>query len=199
MDQGDNRHNVTGLLLKWQAGSEDALKELIPMIYDELRIIARSQLRKERANHTFKTDGLVNEAFLKMWGQRSMNIRSRAHFFGIAARAMRQILVDYARELRTEKRGGAFDRLYLDNIDNLSKERPVDLISLDEALDELQKWDPQKCRMVEMRYFAGLTNEQTAQVLGISVATVKREWTFSRSWLKRKMSEEKTNSNSFRR
>ena len=188
MVDSDGVQDVTRLLVAWQGGDEGALEVLMPMIEDELGVIARSQLRKERQNHTFRTNDLVNEAFLKLFGQRAMNIQNRNHFFGIAARAMRQVLVDYARECRTEKRGGGYDRLHLENIDNLSKERPVDLILLDEALDELQKRDQQKCRLVEMRYFAGLTNEQTADVLGISVATVKRDWTFARSWLKRKMS-----------
>ena len=183
--------NVTQLLMAWQEGSEGALKELMPLVYQELCIIARSHLKKERPHHTLNTVALVNEAYVRLCSQNDLNFQSRAHFFGIAARTMRQILVDYARECQAEKRGGQRERIFAENIDGFSKEKAIELVKLDEALKNLAQIDEKKCRIVEMRYFGGLTLAETAQVLKTSIATLKREWAIAKAWLLRDISEKK--------
>ncbi len=181
--------DVTLLLNAWRDGSQEALNQLMALVYDELCIIARSRLKKERRHHTFRTGVLVNEAYLRLSSQKGMDYQNRSHFFGITARIMRQVLVDYAREYHADKRGGTVDRIYLEDIDGFTKDRTLDLVLLDQSLEALAKFDKRKCRIVEMRYFGGLTIEETAQVLEISIATLKREWAIARAWLLRNMSK----------
>ena len=178
---------ITKLLINWRKGDRKALDKLMPLVYEELRIIARSRLKHERRDHSFRTDVLVNETYLKFTSNKEPNCQDRVHFFGIAARLMRQILVDYAREHSAEKRGGNAERIYVDDIDGFSKERNLDLIKLDQALVELEQKDKRKAMMVEIRYFGGLTIEETAQVLELSVASLKREWNFAKAFLLRSL------------
>jgi len=181
----DGDKEVTVQLNAWMDGDPLAGDEVVGLIYEELCLIARSQLKKERAHHTFKTQGLVHEAYLRLCEQRGLSFQNRAHFFGIAARTMRQILIDHARVNLAEKRGGRFDRVYIENIESMKREEPVDILKLDQALIDLAKQDSGKARMVEMRYFGGLTIEECAEVMAVSPATLKREWKFTKAWLLR--------------
>ena len=173
--------DVTHLLHAWAEGDEAARDELIPLVYDTLRRIARNQLRSERPSHTLQTTALINEAYLKLTEQ-SVSWQSRAHFFGIAARIMRQILVDYARARLRLKRGGDPQRISLAAIEE-GLEQSADLLALDEALATLEKVDPERARVVELRFFGGLTIEETAHVMGVSTPTVERGWRAARAWL----------------
>ncbi|HXG64514.1 MAG TPA: sigma-70 family RNA polymerase sigma factor [Blastocatellia bacterium] len=173
--------NVTRLLLAWGQGDEAARDELIPLVYDQLRRIARHHLRGERAGHTLQTTALIHEAYLKLVDQ-SVSWQSRAHFFGIAARLMRQILVDHARARQRLKRGGDRQLISLSAAEN-AQEEAADLLALHEALETLAEVDPQGSRIVELRFFGGLTIEETAQVMGISTPTVERGWRAARAWL----------------
>ena len=179
--------NVTQLLLAWGQGDESARDELIPLVYDTLRRIARHELRGERAGHTLETTALINEAYLKLIEQ-SVSWQSRAHFFGIAARLMRQLLVDYARARQRLKRGGDLRQISLTAAAEIAQERAVDLLALDGALETLSEVDPQSGRIVELRFFGGLTIEETAQVMGISTPTVERRWRTVRAWLETELS-----------
>ena len=179
--------DMTLMLNAWQAGDELASNNLMTVIYEELCLIARSQLKSERGHQTYMTQGLVNEAYLRFSANQGMSFQNRAHFFGIASRTMRQILVDHARGNAAEKRGGLMERVYVENIDGLSQEEPVDLVKLDRALQELSEFDKPKANMVEMRYFGGLTIEETAQFLNLSPATLKRDWKIAKAWLLRRM------------
>jgi RNA polymerase sigma-70 factor (ECF subfamily) len=174
--------NVTQLLLAWERGDEAARDELIPLVYDALRRIARHHLRGERAGHTLQTTALINEAYLKLVEQ-SVPWQSREHFFGIAARLMRQILVDYARTRQRLKRGGDRQQISLTSAAGKANEETADLLALNEALETLAEVDPQKSRIVELRFFGGLTIEETAQVMGISTPSVERGWRAARAWL----------------
>lgn len=178
---------VTVQLNAWVDGDPVAGNDVMGLIYDELCLIARSQLKKERAHHSFKTQGLVHEAYLRLCDQKGLVFQNRAHFFGIAARTMRQILIDHAREGLAAKRGKRFDRVYVESIESVSREEPIDILRLDQALDDLSKNDEAKARMVELRYFGGLTIEETAEVMDISPAKLKREWKFAKAWLLRHM------------
>lgn len=173
--------NVTQLLLAWEGGDEAARDELIPLVYETLRRIARHHLRGERASHTLQTTALIHEAYLKLVEQ-SVSWQSRAHFFGIAARVMRQILVDYARARQRLKRGGDRERISLAAAEE-AQEQAADLLALDKALETLADVDPQRSRIVELRFFGGLTIDETAQVMGISTPTVERGWRAARAWL----------------
>jgi RNA polymerase sigma factor (TIGR02999 family) len=177
---------VSALLSKWRAGNHEALEALIPVVYEELRRIAQHHLRQERRDHTLQSTALVHEAYLRLMKQGPADIANRAHFMGVASRLMRQILVDHARRHRAAKRGGGF-KLELTEGMSLQKAPNVDLIALDNALDELARLDPQQSRIVEMRFFGGLSIEDTAEVIGISRTTVKREWATARAWLLREM------------
>jgi RNA polymerase sigma factor (TIGR02999 family) len=179
----DDRSQVTALLKRWTDGHQDALDQLIPRIYAELRKLASSYLRRERADHSLQPTALVHEAFLKLVDQRTVRWQSRAHFFGIAAQAMRRILVDHARAHDAEKRGAGERPVAID--DNLPGGTGVDInvIALDEALRKLAALDLQQSRIVELRYFGGLTMEETAEALNISPATVGRDWTVAKAWL----------------
>jgi RNA polymerase sigma factor (TIGR02999 family) len=177
------------MLLAWGQGDQAALDQLVPLVYDELRRLAQHYLRRERPGHTLQTSALVNEAFLRLIDQQ-VSWQNRAHFFGVSARLMRRVLVDYARERRTEKRGGEQMRLELDEALDIAEARDADLIALDDALNSLAEIDPQQSRVVELRYFGGLTIAETAEALGISTATVEREWNMARAWLRRELSRQ---------
>lgn len=178
---------VSKLLNDWGQGDQGALEALIPLVYDELRRLARRYLRRERPDHTLQSAALVHEAYLRMVQQEPLQWQSRAHFFGVAAQVMRHILVDHARSRLAAKRGAGAPRLELDGQIALPQKREVDLVSLDDALNQLAAMDPQQARLVELRFFGGLSIEEASIVLGISPATVKREWALARAWLQREM------------
>jgi len=186
LDTGGSRQ-VTELLVRWRKGDRQALDALIPLVYGELRRIAQHFLQREKPGHTLQSTALVHEAYVRMVGQNLPEWQSRAHFFGIAAQLMRQILVDHARARQAAKRGGDVFKLSLDESTAMPEQRDLDLIALDDALKSLTELDPQQSRIVELRYFAGLTIEDTSEVLGISPATVKRDWATARAWLQREM------------
>ena len=178
---------VTSLLIRWKSGDRAALEALIPIIYNELHQLAKQQLRKERAGHTLQSTALVNEAYLRLIAQESGQLSSRSHFLGIAAHVMRQILVDHARARGAVKRDGG-KRVELNENEHPVLEQDADLLALDEALTELAKFDLDLCRIVEMRYLCGLSVEDTAAAMGVSPATIKREWGAARAWLSRALS-----------
>jgi RNA polymerase sigma factor (TIGR02999 family) len=179
----DPRFEVTELLRQWSDGRPEALDRLLPEIYAELRRLASSYLRRERPDHTLQPTALVHEAFFKLVDQRAVQWQSRAHFFGIAAQAMRRILVDHARAHAADKRGAGERKVSLDEVQIAGAPIDFDILALDEALSRLAVFDPQQSRVVELRFFGGLTMEETAEVLHISPATVGREWTMARAWL----------------
>jgi RNA polymerase sigma factor (TIGR02999 family) len=178
---------VTQLLLAWGRGDEAARDELIPLVYETLRSIARHHLRGERAGHSLETAALINEAYLKLVEQ-SVSWQSRAHFFGIAARLMRQLLVDYARARQRLKRGRDRRQISLTAATQIAQEQAVDLLALNDALEALAEVDPQRSHIVELRFFGGLTIEETAQVMGISTPSVERGWRAARAWLQTELS-----------
>jgi RNA polymerase sigma factor (TIGR02999 family) len=175
-------HHVTALLVAWSEGDTAALELLTPLVYGELRRLASSYMRQERPGHTLQSTALVHEAFLRLIDQR-VHWNSRAHFFGIAAQMMRRILVDHAKAQSASKRGAGALRIELDEDMATAPHRDVDLLALDEALERLTKVDPQRSRIVELRFFGGLSNEESAAVLGVSPATIQRQWTGARAWL----------------
>lgn len=181
------RADVTRVLVDWSGGDREAPNRLIPLVYEELRQLARQYLQRERDDHTLQATGLVHEAYLRLVDQGTATWQNRAHFFGVAAHVMRRILVDYARSHRADKRGGGWDKLELDEAMAPSGERSVDLIALDDALKDLLALDPRQSQIVELRFFGGLTNEEVAEVLDISPRTVKREWRMAKAWLRREM------------
>jgi len=178
---------ITRLLRVWRAGDRNALDALVPHVYKELRRLAHFQLQKERPNHTLQSAALVHEAYARLVGQDCPELASRTHFFGVAAQLMRQILVDYARRHRAHKRGRGVCLLALDDAAPLAQRKDLDVVALDDALNALAEIDPRQSRIVELRFFAGLSLEETAQVLGIGPATVQRDWTAARAWLHREM------------
>jgi RNA polymerase sigma factor (TIGR02999 family) len=178
------KQDVTKLLKKAQAGDRESLDRLLPLIYDELRRVAAHQLQKERGDHTLQATALVHEAYLRLLEQREVDWTNRAHFFSIAAEMMRRILVNYAIQRNAQKRGDGVTRLSLDEAISFSDEKEFDLVALDDALKQLAKYDPDAARIVELRFFGGLTIEETAEVLNISESTVKREWKTAKAWLK---------------
>ncbi|HWQ31893.1 MAG TPA: ECF-type sigma factor [Blastocatellia bacterium] len=179
---------ITQLLLNWSNGDQSAINRLMPLVYDELRRLAASYLRRERPDHTLEPTALVHEAFLRMVNQKEMTWQSRAQFFGLAATLMRNILVDHARRHRAARRGGNEYTLTLSHADRLSNQADVGLLALDDALNDLAAIRPQHARLVELKFFGGLTIAETAEVLGISHATVERDWAFARAWLRRELS-----------
>jgi RNA polymerase sigma factor (TIGR02999 family) len=187
-----NQHEITKLLADWSNGDKQALEKLTPLVYEELRRLAKRYLSQERPGHTLQSTALVHEAYLKLVGQHSVRWQNRAHFFGIAAQLIRRILVDYARNRFAEKRGAHAAKLSLDEALAVPEGRDLDLIALDEALEGLAKLDPRQSRLVELRFFAGLSVEETAEVLGMSPATVKRDWTSAKAWLFREISRQST-------
>jgi RNA polymerase sigma factor (TIGR02999 family) len=181
------REDVTRMLVDWSGGDREAPARLMPLVYEELRGLARQYLQRERPDHTLQATGLVHEAYLRLVDQSTTTWQNRAHFFGVAAQIMRRILVDYARSHRTEKRGGGWDKLAFDEALAPSAERSIDLVALDDALKDLLALDPRQSQIVELRFFGGLTNEEIGEVLEISPRTVKREWRMAKAWLRREI------------
>jgi RNA polymerase sigma factor (TIGR02999 family) len=179
---------ITELLVEWSKGDQVALDQLMPLVYDELRRLARAYLRRERPDHTLQATALVHEAYLRLIDQQSVTWQNRAHFFGIASQMMRRILVNHAVARAAQKRRPA-QKVSLDEAGSFSRERELDLIALDEALNELETLDPRQSRIVELRYFGGLSIEETAEVLNLSPATVKREWSTAKLWLRRRIAK----------
>lgn len=180
-------HSVTRLLHLWGNGDREALSELTPLVYAELRRLAARSLRQERLDHTLESTALVHEAFLRLVDQKDVQWQNRSQFFALASELIRRILVDYARARKTAKRGGGQLMLALDDALAKPQERSLDLVRLDESLEALSQIDPRQGKIIELRYFGGLTIEETAAVLDVSPATVKREWTMAKAWLKREM------------
>jgi RNA polymerase sigma factor (TIGR02999 family) len=181
------RGDVTQLLEEFTAGNKEALSSLLPLIYDELRRLAAYYLHRERPNHTLQATALVHEAYLRLVNQRAVRWQNRSHFFGVAAQAMRRILVDHARAYGATKRGSGEHKLPLDEASAVGVSQSFDVLALNEALDRLATFDEQQVRVVELRFFAGFSVEETAEILGVSPATVKREWAMARAWLKREI------------
>jgi len=180
---GQTPGDVTQLLIEWRNGDRDSLDRLIPLVYDELRLIAGRFLRHERPSHTLQSTALVHEAFLRLVDQTRTDWQSRAHFFGVAATVIRNILVDHARARQAAKRGGPMPALSLDEAVAFPQDRDLELIAVDDALLSLSRFDQQQSRIVELRFFAGLSIEETAEVLRISVSTVKRDWVLAKAWI----------------
>jgi RNA polymerase sigma factor (TIGR02999 family) len=174
---------LTELLLEWRQGDNSALERLTPLVYDEIRRIAHRFMQRERNGHTLQTTALVNEAYVRLLGQQQLNWNGRAHFFAVAAQVMRHVLIDHARRRRYLKRGVDPQRVSFAEAALMSDERAGELLALDEALNNLAKLDPRKGRLVELRYFAGLSLEETAAVLDVSVMTVRRDWRAAKAWL----------------
>ena len=181
-------HDVTELLKKWGQGDHDALDLLMPLVYDELHRLAGAYLRRERREHTLQPTALVNEAYLKLIDQRNATWNNRSQFFGVAAQLMRRILVDHARAHHAEKRGGSGFNVSLSKAHRFGEEPDLDLLALHEALERLAAIDAQQARVVELRFFGGLTIEETAEVMALSHATIEREWHMARAWLRRELS-----------
>ena len=186
-ENSDNR-DITLLLNELSAGKEGAADALLPLIYDELRALARHFMGDERTGHTLQTTALVHEAYLRLCGSKQGNWDSKAHYMRVAARAMRRVLIDHARRKHSKKRGGDAHRTDLDRVMAIQIDDSIDLLSLDEALTKLSELDPRLVQVVELRYFCGLTVEETAKVLGISPRTTKSDWKMARAWLKQELS-----------
>ena len=178
-----SQHEVTRLLIRLTEGDHAVLDALLPAVYDELRRLASNYLRRERQGHTLQPTALVHEAYIRLVDQTRVEWQNRAHFFGVAAQMMRRILVDHARGQAAEKRGGDVQKISLDENIDVSALRASELVALDEALERLAAIDPQKGRLVELRFFGGLSVEETAEVLGVSAPTVKRQWRMAKAWL----------------
>lgn len=179
----NNSGNITQLLQEYQSGNKDALDAVFPMVYDELRKLAASRLRSERPEHTLQATALVHEAYLRLIEQDKQTWQNRAHFFGLAAEMMRRILVNHAVKRNADKRFGNQTRLALDEIVDFTQGRDVNLVSLDEAMTRLAEFDPKQAKIIELKFFGGLTNEEIAEVIGVSDSTVKREWRIAKAWL----------------
>jgi len=182
-------HEVTQLLIDWSHGDQTALDKLMPLVDEELRRLAHRYMNRERAGHTLQTTALVNEALLRLVNRNKVDWQNRAHFFGLAAQLMRTILVDHARSHACIKRGGGAYKLELDEALVVSQQKASDVLALDEALKELALIDPQQGRIVELRFFGGLTVEESAEVLHVSPATIKREWSTAKAWLYRQLAK----------
>jgi len=179
--------DVTGLLQKWTAGDQSVIGQLTPLIYAELHKLAHRQLRRERRDHTLQSTALVHEAWLRLIDQRQAGWRDRAHFFAVSGQMMRRILVDYARAQHREKRGGGAQVLALDEAIDLPRQRGLELMALDDALQDLARLDARQSQVIELRFFAGLSVDETAEALGISKATANRDWITGRAWLLREL------------
>ena len=184
-----DEESITNLLIAWSEGDTSALNRLVPLVERELRRLARYHLRQEHDVHTLQTSALVNELYLKLVDQRKARWNNRTHFFAVAAQLMRRILVDHARHNRRIKRGGGFAVVSVDDVAVLTPEKSAELLALDDALNRLAAVDPMKARIVELRHFGGLTVDETADVLGVSAATVMRHWSLAKSWLRREVRE----------
>jgi RNA polymerase sigma factor (TIGR02999 family) len=182
---GTALEGVTQLLINWRNGDKAAFDQLMPIVYEELRRMARRFMGRERRDHTLQTSALINEAYLRLVDQESANWQNRAHFFAVAAQVMRNILIDHARSHHYEKRGGGTKKVSLDDAIILTDERAAELVALDDALTSLAAVDPRKSRIIELRFFGGLNIEETAEVIGLSPTTVQREWRAARAWLYR--------------
>jgi RNA polymerase sigma-70 factor (ECF subfamily) len=182
-------HEVTQLLKAWRNGDQTALDRLIPLVYDELRRLAHQHMRREKSPHVLQTTALVNEAYLRLMDQTQVQFENRAHFFGIAARLMRQILVDDARRRNVAKRGGGMIQIPLEDVTDVAQQQAGNVLAVDEALHTLAQKDSRQSEIVELRFFGGLSIEETAEVLKVSPGTVMRDWTFARAWLKNEMKQ----------
>ena len=192
MTDDPRQHDVTGLLLSWGQGDPAALDRLLPLLYDELRRLARGRLRREPPEHPLQATALVHEVFLRLVDLDRTTLQSRTHFFAISARLMRQILVDHARRALADKRGGGATVISLDAVTAAAAQTStVDVLALDEALELLSSFDPRQCQVVELRFFSGLTIPEVAEALGISTATVEREWAMAKAWLHQRLSSRK--------
>ena len=185
----DEQH-ITELLAAWNSGDRSSLDRLLPMVETELRRIARTYMRRENPGHTLQTTALVNEAYLKLVDQTQVSWQNRAQFFGISANIMRRLLINHARDKKADKRGGDANHVNLEDVSILTPEKSKELIALDDALDRLAKFDEMKSRIVEMRYFSGLTIEETAAVLGIAPITVSVQWRAAKAWLRKEIRAE---------
>jgi RNA polymerase sigma factor (TIGR02999 family) len=188
--------DVTGLLIEWRQGDKAALDRLTPLVYDGIRRIAHRYVQREREGHTLETTALVNEAYVRLAGSQNINWQNRAHFFAVTAQVMRRILIDHARRRLYAKHGGEMQRVAFDEAiataePVMSKPRAAELLALDEALDELAKLDPRKSQVVELRYFGGLSLEETAEVLEVSMMTVRRDWRAAKAWLYKEVTSDK--------
>ena len=183
------QQGVTELLTAWSDGDKSALDKVTPLVYDELHRLAHYHLSREREGHTLQTTALVNEAYLKLVGQKEVNWQSRSQFFGLAAQVMRHILVDHARSRSRAIRGGGAEKISLDDVDVMSSERAREFVAMDDALKELEKEFPRKARVVELRFFGGFSVEETADVLNVSAVTVMRDWNVAKAWLFRNISQ----------
>ena len=187
-DLSSQPHEITQLLAEWSEGNQAALDKLYPLVYNELRRLAHGYLRRERKGHTLQTTALINKAYLRLVDQKQVHWANRSHFFAISAQILRRILIDHARRYDYAKRGGGAQRISLDEAAVVAKERARELLMLDEALNGLAKIDPRRGRVVELRYFGGLNNEEIAGVLKISENTVTRDWNMARAWLYQELS-----------
>ena len=185
--QRGSSNQVTELLVRWRGGDKAALDALLPLVYSELRRIARHYLNQERSDHTLQSTALVHEAYVRLANQQFPEWQNRAHFFAVAAQLMRQILVDHARSHRASKRGGDAYKIALEEMGEKAQPIDVDIVALDDALKTLSDMDAQQSRVVELKFFGGLSNEETAEVLGVSSSTVKRDWITARAWLHREL------------
>ena len=192
MPASDGQGDVTGLLVEWRNGSADALNRLMPLVYDELHAVAARQLRRERPTHTLQSTALVHEAYLRLIDQRRVQWNDREHFFAVASQMIRRILVGHARGHNAVKRGGIHTTLVLDESIAAPGQRQIDLEALDDALETLARLNPQQARIVELRFFGGLSIESTANFLAVSPATVKRHWNVAKAWLYREISRRGT-------
>ena len=183
-------HEVTKLLLAWSDGDQEALDRLVPLVYGELRRLAKSYMRRERADHTLQTTALIHEAYLRLIDAGQVRLENRTHFFAVASRLMRQILVDFARSRGYQKRGGGAQQVSLDEALVIGQPHDEDIVALDEALSALAEVDERKARVVELRFFGGLTEDETAEALKVSLGTVRRDWRLAKSWLLLKLSGE---------
>jgi RNA polymerase sigma-70 factor (ECF subfamily) len=182
------QHEITELLAQWSDGNQTALDRLYPLVYEELRRLARSYMKREHKGHTLQTTALINEAYVRLVDQHNVHWQNRSHFFAISAQIMRRILVDHARRYLHAKRGGGAQRVSLEEVMIVARERSEEVLMLDEALGNLARLDPRRCQVVELRYFAGLNNQEIASVLKISENTVMRDWNLARAWLYQKLS-----------
>jgi RNA polymerase sigma factor (TIGR02999 family) len=189
MAMNPGSQDVTKLLVDWSNGDQAALDKLLPLVNAELRQLARRYMRRENPGRTLQTSALVNEAYLRLIDQKHVQWQNRAHFFGIAARLMRRILIDHARSHQYAKRGGGALKVSLDEVAAVTEARAAELLAVDEALEKLTAMDARKGRIVELRFFGGLTEEETAEVMGISLPTVQREWRAAKAWLRRMLTE----------
>ncbi|MCI0413226.1 sigma-70 family RNA polymerase sigma factor [bacterium] len=180
---------VTKYLQAWNQGDEAALEKLMPIVYNELRKLARSYMRRERSGHTLQATALVHEAFLRLIDQNAVTWQNRAHFFGIAAQMMKRILVNHEVSRRAAKRSGGAEKVTLEQAKGIESQQDLDIIQLNEALQELESMDSRQCRIVELRFFSGLTLEETAEVMNLSLATVKRDWSTAKLWLRQRISK----------